>query len=280
MQCIFCKCDSSKSKSIEHIIPESLGNKEYILHTGIVCDKCNHYFSLKIEKKLLEQPYFQSRRFWQAIVSKKGKYPSVKGMLFPSYGGQIEFHRTKDEEFQVIIGDDETKKAFLSLNRGSLLFPYYDMPEKNDKIISRFLGKVGLELVSSRALIVKDGLAEIIQKKELDLIRNYVRYGTPDVVWPYYLRRIYPEDHHFDENNENYQILHEMTLLYTEQCELYIVIAILGIEYCLNMGGPELDGYKQWLLEHNNKSPLDLEFCPNVDMSTIDKFLKKKVKFE
>jgi len=72
MRCIFCKKDSSKSKSCEHIIPESLGNVEHTLPPGIVCDKCNNYFSLKIEKKMLEQPYFTSLRFRQRIESKKG----------------------------------------------------------------------------------------------------------------------------------------------------------------------------------------------------------------
>lgn len=38
MHCIFCKCDSTNSKSVEHIIPESLGNKSHILRPGIVCD--------------------------------------------------------------------------------------------------------------------------------------------------------------------------------------------------------------------------------------------------
>ncbi|HET8891812.1 MAG TPA: HNH endonuclease [Candidatus Angelobacter sp.] len=29
-RCIFCKNDSSGSRSIEHILPESLGNKEHL----------------------------------------------------------------------------------------------------------------------------------------------------------------------------------------------------------------------------------------------------------
>lgn len=54
MNCIFCKEESSNSRSIEHIIPESLGNKDHVLPPGIVCDKCNNYFARKIEKKILE----------------------------------------------------------------------------------------------------------------------------------------------------------------------------------------------------------------------------------
>ena len=53
MICLFCKENSTNSISVEHIIPESLGNKEHILPKGIVCDKCNQYFAIKLEKPLL-----------------------------------------------------------------------------------------------------------------------------------------------------------------------------------------------------------------------------------
>ena len=55
MQCIFCHKDTSLSKSVEHIIPESLGNKHHYLPQGYVCDQCNNYFSIKIEKELGEK---------------------------------------------------------------------------------------------------------------------------------------------------------------------------------------------------------------------------------
>ena len=62
MNCLFCKQNTDNSKSVEHIIPESLGNKEHILPRGLVCDNCNQYFAIKIEKPLLEQPYFRNIR--------------------------------------------------------------------------------------------------------------------------------------------------------------------------------------------------------------------------
>ena len=48
MRCIFCKKDSLDSKSIEHIMPESLGNVNHILQPGVVCDECNNYFARKV----------------------------------------------------------------------------------------------------------------------------------------------------------------------------------------------------------------------------------------
>ena len=54
MKCIFCGQESSYSKSIEHIVPESFGNKTAFLRKGIVCDKCNNYFARKVEQPFLE----------------------------------------------------------------------------------------------------------------------------------------------------------------------------------------------------------------------------------
>jgi hypothetical protein len=71
MKCIFCRETSDDSKSVEHIISESLGNKEHILWEGLVCDSCNNYFTSKTEKRLLEQPYFINLRHRNVIRSKK-----------------------------------------------------------------------------------------------------------------------------------------------------------------------------------------------------------------
>lgn len=96
MECIFCHKDSSTSKSIEHIIPESLGNTDYLLPNGYVCDECNHYFAIKVEKKLLSQPYFVSMRSRNGILTKKGKFVREK-MIFPSVlkSCEVEMRTTK-----------------------------------------------------------------------------------------------------------------------------------------------------------------------------------------
>ncbi len=57
----------------------------------------------------------------------------------------------------------------------------------------------------------------------------------------------------------HYEILHEYTLLYTEERNLFFVIALFGIEYSIDMGQPEIIEYENWLLKNQNKSPLYLE---------------------
>ena len=80
MRCIFCKCDSATSRSVEHVIPESLGNTEHVLGAGVVCDGCNNYFASKVEGPLLSDPYFREQYSLAGILSKKGNLPRVKAL--------------------------------------------------------------------------------------------------------------------------------------------------------------------------------------------------------
>jgi len=93
MNCLFCKNISDNSKSIEHIIPESLGNTEHVLPRGIVCDDCNNYFAIKIEKELLELDYFKGVRSRNDILSKKGSIIPTKGIIVHPDGGRVDVYR-------------------------------------------------------------------------------------------------------------------------------------------------------------------------------------------
>ena len=41
MRCLFCKLPSDAATSVEHVIPQSLGNSQVILPRGMICDPCN-----------------------------------------------------------------------------------------------------------------------------------------------------------------------------------------------------------------------------------------------
>ena len=88
MRCIFCKQDSAASVSVEHIVPESLGNTDHVLPIGVVCDQCNQYFARKVERQLLDSPMFRLLRSDMAVPNKRGRIPSwlpVDGTERPDY---------------------------------------------------------------------------------------------------------------------------------------------------------------------------------------------------
>ncbi len=211
MRCIFCKNTSAESKSVEHIIPESLGNTAHTLPPGIVCDKCNQYFALKVEKPVLDSSVFRSLRSTMDVPNKKRRIP---------------------------VPPNENKM---------------ELPEY--RLTARLLGKIGLEALASRTKSIAGWEEEIIDKPELDAVRDFTRFDRgPD--WPFVYRPIYLAESVFYDGTESYEVLHEYDLLYTKGNELYIVVVLFGVELALNLGGPEIDGYNHWLASHKYASPL------------------------
>ena len=145
MECIFCHKDSSTSKSIEHIIPESLGNKDYVLPTGYVCDECNHYFAIKVEKELLSQPYFVSMRSRNEILTKKGKLVREK-MIFPGElkSCEVEMKMTRNG-LTVSLNDMELPELIEAGKIRTMIGLYIPKPEFPNAIMSRFLAKCAYE---------------------------------------------------------------------------------------------------------------------------------------
>jgi|HubBroStandDraft_5_1064220.scaffolds.fasta_scaffold89171_2 hypothetical protein len=47
-----------------------------------------------------------------------------------------------------------------------------------------------------------------------------------------------------------------MLLQAPHSSEYYFILAIFGLEFALNLGGPEVDGYLAWLNCHEGASPL------------------------
>lgn len=262
MRCLFCKDNSEDSRSSEHIIPESLGNKEHILPPGWVCDSCNNYFARKVEAPFLESWYGTSSRFEMGIPNKKGRIPIGTG-IHPHSRSKVNLMIDEDGlSVFVAQGEDETRfvNSIRAKSRSRLYIPTAGDSELNYET-ARFIGKVGLEVLAHRCINVEGWNEELVDKAELDELRSYVRRGKPGFVWPVNIRRIYSADHEFsDEIDTAFQVLHEWDILFIpssqvdEKGEFYAIIVILGVEYAINLGGPEVDSYLQWLKDNGEQS--------------------------
>lgn len=234
MRCLFCKEHSDQSISIEHIIPESLGNVDHILPPGWVCDLCNNYFARKVEKPFLENPYAVESRFQNMAANKKGRYPVLQGVHLQSLS-KIDLSYENDDPtkgFQIGFSErgQERLLAMKPGEQGTLIIPHVPEP-RNDTTTARFVAKIGLEVLAFRLKDVPGANEELVGKPELDKIRVYARRGQPQIVWPISLRRIYPEKFVFaDGVTPPYEVLHEFDILCTPGSEYYAVIGI----YCLS----------------------------------------------
>ena len=274
MECIFCHKDSSSSKSVEHIIPESLGNKEHILPVGYVCDECNHYFSIKLEKPLLSLKYFKDLRSRNNILTKKNK--QVKHtLIFPEVLDYSEASiETINDGKLLIIDNPQVYEGVISGKINSMCEIYIPEPNYPDIIISRFLAKCAYEyfLYVMKQEKYDICVSEMLGKKNdvLKQLREYARYGK-GTTWHYSQRRIYSEGALFYDSNEKtfYEPLHEMMLFTKEiqeypnnwvKTEIYFVVAIGGIEYAICLSDPDISGYKEWVNQNPGKSPLFKEY--------------------
>lgn len=279
MKCIFCKNLSDNCVSIEHIIPESLGNKEHVLPKGVVCDTCNNYFAVKIEKPLLELPYFRSARFRNDIENKKGRPTLDKGIM----GGIVSVG--KDEHGLHIISENPTvAKGIIDGSIKHMILPYNSEPEINNINISKFLCKAALESLIYRVEPVQEWLDEITEHPQLDTIRNYVRYGSKPKFWEYHQRRIYQEgDEFFNENvsSETYEILHEFNFFYSDEGELFYVLVIMGIEFAVSLSSEEISGYRKWLVQNAGKAPLQIhdEMRVRSNPKDVNSWIGKNISF-
>ncbi|MEG1577669.1 MAG: HNH endonuclease [Oscillospiraceae bacterium] len=272
MRCLFCKKDSAATKSIEHIIPESLGNSTYVLPIGYVCDKCNNYFAREVEKPFLERLDMQLLRFYEAVPNKKKKIPRITGMI-----DLTPVTVRKDLiNGKIVTGIDVSPDLFYEIENATakmqLVIPALNESNlpKQGQVTSRFLAKIALEALAERLKGSGGGLEYLVNHQQLDLIRNHARMGTTK-EWPCNIRRIYATNAQWlfsDSGKGTSQVIHECDFLFPnideknlnrDECiqdELYFIVALWGIEFAINMGGPEIEGYQQWLIKHDYISPL------------------------
>jgi hypothetical protein len=93
--CLFCRERDVSFSSVEHVFPESLGNKELVLPVGVVCDSCNNQKLSVLDDALLHFGAIPMLRTIYGIESKSGNRPSFKfdnGSLISDRPGNVKLH--------------------------------------------------------------------------------------------------------------------------------------------------------------------------------------------
>ncbi|MDD4332560.1 MAG: HNH endonuclease [Patescibacteria group bacterium] len=139
--CLFCKNTKNLFSSVEHIFPESLGNKEKILPKGVVCDKCNNETLSLLDSILVNFDPILFQRTIYGIKSKSGKIPTANFST-------IDFKNSSGADIEVKL-KRKNKGDFAQTINGCKLnfFGKKKMDSKNLKLISRSLYKIALELI-------------------------------------------------------------------------------------------------------------------------------------
>lgn len=186
-RCIFCLEENENFNTVEHIVPESLGNTDDILRNA-VCDKCQSYLGKEVENFILSKNPFV---FWRTIYgtkSKKGKEPfwdmtldkKDKGILsnyHPFSDSNIVIRPAHFNNEFVIAADISNMVLMEKIQSGEKSRFNLVLTPKMLVYMGRFLGKIALEYWCKY-------YGEKIFEKRFDELRQYVRYGTNNAMWP------------------------------------------------------------------------------------------------
>jgi hypothetical protein len=160
-QCLFCKSTENSFLSVEHIFPESLGNKDKILPKGVVCDKCNNEILSRLDAELLEFEPIKFFRTLNGIENKKGKIPV-------SNFNNVTLRNTDKDHIQIHANSkknitDQTAQGFNLNFRGNK-----KMDAVRLKLLARSLYKIVLELM------VLDHGKDFVLTERFDDIRDII----------------------------------------------------------------------------------------------------------
>lgn len=160
--CLFCRSEINSFLSVEHIFPESLGNKEKILPKGVVCDKCNNGVLSFLDSELVNFDVILFLRTFYGIEAKSGNIPRASFST-------ISLENPLKRHVNVVL-KRKNKNDFIETSEGfDLNFAgRKKMSEKNTKLLARALYKIGLEL-----LCLDHGL-EFCLSSRFDDVRNIV----------------------------------------------------------------------------------------------------------
>ena len=190
-KCIFCLEESDGFNTVEHIVPESLGNIDDIL-TNAVCDKCQNYLGTEIENFVLSKTPFG---FWRTISgtkTKKGKNPFFDPSQAVSKRGKIDnYHPLTDNNITMHPADNESIIE-VTTDNDKIRQEIFSGERTNIKVVltpkmliymGRFLGKIALEYW------YKAFNYDVFDER-FNGLRNYIRYGSVNEVWPVMLGQL------------------------------------------------------------------------------------------
>ena len=251
VRCIYCLDASGTSRSVEHVIPESLGNTKLVLPPGVVCDRCNNYLSRKVEGPFLNSFPIRKLRFDQALPSKRGRIPRLEVAV--AGGGPAVLARAAGGPIVVAFDRAADVLDVAARFRGVLLGDDCHPPEA--RVWSRFVGKVALGFLAARSLQHMNEYEWIAETREFDELRNHVRWGVHG-DWQVQVRSIYHPDTAWADGVGTVQRTWEATLSETSDGLPHFTGAFFGLECTICLTQPDLSTFRRELLASGGESPL------------------------
>ncbi|SEB33555.1 hypothetical protein SAMN04490199_0678 [Pseudomonas marginalis] len=240
-------------------MPESIGSKRRVLPRGVVCDKCNNYFARKVEQPVLTHSWMRNIRAWQQVPNKKGTFPSLLGHIAGT-DIAVNMRRLPSGDLQFDSENERNRRDLHNVMAGGfeqpLIFTIEDNPPQRE--MSRFLCKMAYETFAELFCKSPRGTSHLSREPFLENVRKYARYGDNFKAWPYSQRRVFPHDTlmRHPTTDEWVHAGFGCGLFMNKRKETLFAFLFYGIEFVINVGGPSIAGYNEWLDDHSGISPM------------------------
>src|SRR5579872_1814158 len=177
-RCVWCLRHEQEGvtfTSESHVLPNAVGNTEWTLPPGVVCDPCNQYFGQKIEPGLLDDPLFHVRAVALGAVD-PDDMNAFRNKIFDAQHpstNTVNRHLHLDVKRQGQTLDLDVQYAI----RGQMERSY---TTKQLAALSRSIHKIGFEALVYSSISKKDADDPIDPYSPLfDEVRKWAREGQP-----------------------------------------------------------------------------------------------------
>jgi hypothetical protein len=184
MNCLFCNSEGPY-RTVEHIVPESMGNKHLVMFEQ-VCDSCQAYIGKEVEHYVLRRSPIGAWRVFAGIQTKHGKRPSFSFQQPKRDKGRLEdSHPLNDDSISLAVSgervlefDCDSVDVLNAIVDGTKTDMRLFLTPKMLHMMARFLGKVGLEMLARDR-------PNVARRGRFDEMRRFVRFGKPTAfLWP------------------------------------------------------------------------------------------------
>lgn len=236
--CIICDC-KNEAKSIEHIVPESLGNRFYVMKRGALCDKCNNRFS-KFEQKALGQTILSFERARMGVPTKRNK--KAKGNID---GMQFE-------------GDHDFQKSYINLKN---IQDKHSNFKPNDGTFKLTVPSISTHYNSVAKLLLKTGVEsiftsrnEVYCRNDFNELRDYLSAKPNNSKdWPFIITDIELDNFRWiPENKYHYNLLKNKCLLKYSETDFGVLFNFKYggcLPFVINLSNRDLD----WMIDYKIK---------------------------
>ncbi len=174
-RCIWCHRTSSEVVfDRSHVVPESVGNDNQVLPSGVVCRPCNAYFGAKVEPALLADPVFHAQAVMLRLADPEDMNEFRDRMFDHQHPSQTPPARKLALSTHFDKNDLTLDVAYTIEGQLHRAYPPHDLA-----ILSRAVHKIAFEGLAWSVFVRGIDASLDLFSSQFEPVRRWARQGSP-----------------------------------------------------------------------------------------------------